>query len=216
MLRLRLCVLLLSSTLLFGGGTAPASEKEPKGEEVGLRLGYGRPGGGLYESFGAGAYLEFHFFEPWKHRLGVDFRYASLYLGDTHRQDITTSVFGSATTRARLNVNAILVMLRFALVEDSSRFPWSLHLEAGGGLYVVSVLISAGLFQGESPQSHLGLGASASLGYRLGERWRVELTGAAHHLWTSGSFEDWVAVYGEGQRNLSFWVIAPGVSYRLR
>lgn len=181
-------------------------------ETVGVRLGYAETTSRLDDSFGAGFIAALHFVEKFNSLAGIDFNFGSFYMGRTSRKDIT---FDRFMTNDEMRMN-IIYMTAAPTLELKMHRDYYWYGSAGLGLYAVTLVRELGYFWGSNTQYHLGVTGGFGFYRVLTDNWNLDLGFAAHRFWTDNAFDDWVAVYSEGDQDPFFFQITVGVSLDIR
>lgn len=188
------------------------SEEKNIRETVGVRFGYAETTSRLDDSFGAGFIAVLHFVEKFNSNTGIDFSFGSFYMGRTFRKDITFDRF-LTTDDIRMN---IIFMTAAPLFELKMRQDYYFYGSGGLGLYAVSLVREMGYLWGSNTQYHLGVTGGLGFYHVLTDNWNLDLNLAVHQFWTDNDFDDWVAVYSEGDQDPFFYQITVGVSLDIR
>ena len=205
-------LVIIASLLLAGTVQFTGAAEEHDRETVGVRLGYAATTSGLDDSFGAGMIAAVHFIEKINSSAGVDFNFGSIYLGRTSRSDITFDRF-MTNDEMRMNVIFMTVAPTFELRMHRDYYFFT---SAGAGVYAVSLVRELGYLWGTNTQYHLGITGGVGIYRILTDNWNLDLNIVVHKFWTEDAFDDWVAVYSEGDQDPLFYQITVGVSVDIR
>ncbi len=191
-------------------------KKDPDKERLGLRFGYAKTECGLNESFGSGVNLAVHWITRLKKPLFVDITFGAIYMGKTHRTDITRMVFGTDFDKVTMRIMTITAAPLIEIPYGRT----SIYLSGGGGLYVASVILDQDIQQFDLSNNHFGVTASAGLFRRITTNWALDVNFQIHKFWTNSEDHrsrnpDWVYIYSEGDTDPFFWLATAGVTLRL-
>ena len=181
---------------------------DPKKERLGLRIGYVGSNSGINNTFGDGLALQGHFLYELRKPLFIDFTLGAFYLGSTDRDDITRSIFNATYDKTAMRV------LNFTIaptVEVGLSSRLNFFVSAGGGLYIVSLLLDEAVFEFDIADNHFGVNASTGIVYKLSENWSADLGLQLHKLWTSDSSDDLFFRYSESDTNPLFYAVSLGL-----
>jgi hypothetical protein len=210
---MRNCVLsIISFLLIIGTAQNCLSDEEKNRETIGVRLGYAETTNRLDDAFGAGFIAALHFTEKFNPSAGVDFSFGSFYMGRTSRRDIT---FDRFRTGDEMRMN-IVFMTAAPTLELKMHRDYFFYGSAGLGIYAVTLVRELGYLWGSNTQYHLGVTGGAGFYRVLTENWNLDLNLAVHQLWTDNEFDDWVAVYSEGDQDPFFYQITIGITIDIR
>lgn len=190
----------------------PEKKKDPYRERLGLRAGYVGTSNSLGNAFGGGLDLSLHWVQRVKYPLAIDVTIGAFYLGSTGREDITVAVFNQLFDNVSMRVLHITVapMLEMGVGERTHLF-----VQAGGGLYRVSVLVDRGFSEADFSNSHFGVVGGIGLIRRISDSWFFDMSFQAHKFWTGSEFDDFVFRYSEGDGNPVFYNATIGLMLRL-
>ena len=188
------------------------SEDENIRETLGIRLGYAKTTNRVDDSFGAGFIAALHFVEKLNSTIGIDFSFGSFYMGRTSRKDITFDRF-LTDDEMRMNIIFITAAPTFELKMSQD---YSFYGSGGLGIYAVSLVREQGYFWGTNTQYHLGVTGGLGFYRSLTDNWNLDLNLAVHQFWTENKFDDWVAIYSEGDQDPFLYQITVGVSLDIR
>lgn len=209
---LALCIVATCTSSLLAQ-TEPPPEKEKKDplrERLALRAGWAATSSELKDQFGSGMNLSLHFLWRFKNPFSIDFQLGAFYMGATDGKYIApdSTVFDEGSVR----------IIRFAaspMVELSLMDKTSLYLSAGGGLYILSLLLDDRLFQFEQTNDHLGVNLGAGVFRQLSDNWFLNANFQLHKFWTSNAEDDLFFILSNGDQDPLFYEIDVGVVLRL-
>jgi opacity protein-like surface antigen len=195
----------------------PEEEKDPDKERLGLRFGYSETDGGINESLGSGVNLALHWITRLKKPLYFDITFGAIYLGETHRTDITQMVFGTGFDKVRMR---IMTVTAAPMLEIPIGGRTNIYATGGIGFYVVSLILDQDFSQFDDSNNHFGVNAGVGLMRRIFTNWSLDINFHLHKFWTSENDHrtrdaDWIYIYSEGDTDPVFWSVTGGVALRL-
>ena len=163
----------------------PEKDEIPYKERLGVRMGYVGTSSGLKDTFGAGLQLSAHYVHRLTTWFSFDTELGVFYMGNTGGPYIAPdgAVFDEATVR--VIAFTVSPQLDIGLGEKNT-----FYVSAGGGLYIVSLLLDDALFQFEQTDDHFGMTAGVGLARRLTTNWFFDVNVKIDKFWTSGLPED--------------------------
>ena len=190
----------------------PEKQKDPNRERLGIRAGYVGTSHNLGNAFGGGLDLSLHWVQRVKYPLAFDVTLGAFYLGSTTREDITVAVFNQLFDNVSMRVIHVTVAptLEMGLGERTHLF-----VQAGGGLYRVSLLVDRGFSEADFSNSHFGVLGGAGLIRQVSNSWFLDMSLQVHKFWTGRDFDDFVFRYSEGDGNPVFYNVSIGLMLRL-
>ena len=216
--RSRCCVIFLNvklfikigllSTLIFSAAfTLPARAEGLKGKEIlGFRIGGVYTLGDMKDAFGNGTEMELHFIIGLGSWYGIDIALSSANLGD------------SKDVQKNIDFTGLNLGVELGVYSGTASFHAQKHLyknlsisgSGGGGLYVVTTIIAAGLYEGSKTENRFGLCCGAGLDYHLTKKLAVELYGKYHYIFSGDGRFDAIYFYTDSTRT-EFLQITIGV-----
>ena len=168
-------------------GQAPGSPEDPETKEIpyrerlGVRIGYVGTSSGLKDTFGAGLQLGAHYVHRVTRWFSIDTELGVFYMGSTDGNYIAPdgAVFDEGTVR--VIAFTVSPQLDIKLGEKDTFF-----VSAGGGLYIVSLLLDDILFQFEQTNNHLGVTMGVGFARRLTKNWFFDVNAKIDKFWTAG------------------------------
>jgi opacity protein-like surface antigen len=204
---------LLAANAIAQPDTPPEKQKpERERERLGLRAGYAGTSSNLRNTFGSGVNLGLHWIQHVKYPLFINATLGAFYMGKTDREDITFNFFKQSFDSASMR------LIRFTAApyfEFPIRDRTTAYVSAGGGYYIVSLLLDDAFQEFDNTDSHFGVNFAAGLTRRITQNWFIEFHTEAHKLWTSNDPDDLFFVYSEGDQDPWFFDITVGVQLRL-
>lgn len=206
--------LLTANAIAQPAGGPPEQREKPEieRERLGLQLGYVGTTSDLDNNFGGGLSLTLHWIQHVRYPLFADFALGAFYLGKTDRQDITLAYLQQNFDGTSMRI------IRFTLsplVELPVNDRTMSYVSAGGGIYIISLLLDEAFQEFNKTNNHFGLNLGAGATYQISQNWFIEFHGEVHKLWTSSSSDDIFYTYSEGDKNPLFYHAALGVLLRL-
>ncbi|MDH3216202.1 MAG: hypothetical protein OEN01_07915, partial [Candidatus Krumholzibacteria bacterium] len=167
---------------------------------------------GLDNVFGGGINLSLHYIQRITHPFAADFTLGAFYLGSTSRDDITTLRFGPTLSFD----NVAMRVLRFTaapMIEFEFDERTDFFISAGGGLYILSLLIDDAFREADVNTTHFGLNVGGGAIRQLSKNWFVDVSLQVHKFWTSDG--DLFFDYSEGDGDPLFYQVSVGAMLRL-
>lgn len=189
---------------------APEDGKDPYRERLGIRAGWVGTSSGLKDDFGSGFDLEGHFLWRFRKPFSLDTTLGAFYMGGTGGTYTAPdgSVFDSGSVRV-INVT-IAPLMEFDIREKTQ-----LYVSAGGGLYVMSLLLDEGFLTFDLTNDHLGVFLGFGLFRRISTNWFLEINGRLHRFWTSDDPSDVFFFLSNGDQDPLFYSLNAGFMLRL-
>ena len=180
-------------TLIFSATSSDSARAAGiKGKEIlGFRIGGIYTLGDMKEAFGNGTDMELHFIMGLGSWYGIDIALSSANLGDS--KDIQKNIDFTG-----LNLGVELgIYSGTASFHAQKRLYKNLSLSGagGGGLYVVTTVIAAGLYEGSKTENRFGLCCGDGLDYQFSKKLAVELYGKYHYIFSGSGRWDAVHFY---------------------
>ncbi len=197
------CVLATLVPLLF----SPVRGEDVKGREmVGLRIGGLRTTGQMRSTFGSGTELELHFIEGLKPWLGLGGSFSSHNFGASKDRDKNIEYTGM-DTKVDLQIYSITLTV-VTMAPSWKRITPS--LEGGFGLYTITTVIDAGIFEGRRTDNQLGFYGGAGFRIKLTETLSLDANFKYHHV-LSGETDRHPVYFYTGEDRTDIFQIAAGV-----
>jgi len=211
-------LLLPTATFSQTSGTPEELEKDeiPYKERLGVRLGYVGTSSGLDDTFGAGMQLSAHYVHRFATWFSVDTELGVFYMGSTGGKYIAPD--GAVFDEGSVRVIAFTVSpeLDISLGEKNT-----FYVSAGGGLYIMSLLLDDLLYQFEQTNDHLGVTAAVGFARRVSKNWFVDVNARVDMFWTSepsGDPRDRIPLFytlSNGDQDPLFYQVNVGLMLRL-
>jgi hypothetical protein len=189
------------------------SQAKPGREKLGVRIGYLYTNSDIKNEFGNGSLIALHFSERIKSPLFVDFTLGALYLGESHTDNITQSLFGPGVANANMRLLYLSVgpLLEFPILNEKT-----FYLFGGLGLYSVSIYLEMGFFGSEIADQHFGVNSGTGLYWPLSDNWKLDINFTAHHVWTAEETSDIFYLYSKGASDPTFYQFSVGFCVNLK
>jgi opacity protein-like surface antigen len=191
------------------------TQSDPLKERLGIRAGYAWTPNNIADNFGSGLNLTLHFIQRIKKPFSVDVALGAIYLGSTG-SDITRDFFGTEFDDVSMR---ILTFTASPMVELSLDDRTDFFVSAGGGLYVVSLILDQTLQEFDLTNNQFGVTFNAGVIRRITTNWFLDAGVYLHKFWTADNLDlsnpDWIYLYSEGDGDPVFWTVAAGVALRL-
>jgi opacity protein-like surface antigen len=198
---------LLSALILPALYPLSAQAAGLKGKEIlGFRIGGVYTLSDMQEVFGNGTEMELHFIIGLGSWYGVDVALSSANFGDS--KDVQKNIdFTGLNLGVELGIYSGTASFH-AQKRISNKL--SISGSGGGGLYVVTSIIAAGLYEGTKSENRFGLCCGAGLDYQLSKKLALELHGKYHYIFSGDGRWDAVYFY-TGNTRTAFMQITIGV-----
>ena len=198
----------LTAAFFVLSATVPAGGADIRGRELfGIRIGGVIGSSMLDNSFGKGTEIELHFIEGLGSWYGVAVAVSSHNFGDSKNRERNIEFTG--LDRA-VEMQIYSGTVAFFTVGSLGR-NLSVTGEAGFGLYSITAIIEAGIYEGHLTDNQFGMYTGVGFLYQLTQRLSLNASGKLHYI-LSGDDDRHAMYFYTGEERTRIYQITVGVT----